>query len=244
MNPAQQALNTLLATALGDQRSVSGVVSSALATARRSTLPSAPGELLGFVKAYLVGPLSAELGPRIALALLHDLAIELDVEPPSDREPTFYPEPASQPRPMTGIAPSAIVMPRSVVPRSGATVVRPSVLLVDADRFGRPALARALVRGGCDCTTAENAEEVKRALGSGETFHAALVDADLADIEDIIDVLSNTDLRLVFRAKSLGTATAFLVATGLEAFDVRTKETRAEDVVALLKRPAARVVAQ
>jgi hypothetical protein len=69
-----------------------------------------------------------------------------------------------------------------------------------------------------------------------------VVDVDLPDIEDIVDALSSTDLRLVFRAKSLGTATAFLIAVGLDAFDVRTKDTRAEDIVDLLKRPAARVV--
>jgi hypothetical protein len=180
----------LLIQLLEDEALALQLVEEALRSAGRSTMPSEPVAMHGFVRAHLVGPLTARIGPRLAAAFLEELAQEAQHASPSTSSPSFRPIAASgrasaSPTSTASTASTATtasappdVAPRRSTPRTASVVPssapissgRPgsglTLVLIDGDRFRRATTSRALVSAGFDVIAIDATEEL-RALASG-----------------------------------------------------------------------------
>lgn len=212
IEPSIGALNRLLVVALGDEERAADAVILALEAARRPTLPAAPRDLLAFVHAHLLADVTRALGPTLTEAFLADLAEEIGA---SDEQ---------EPQPETRRAVSA-------------KVGRPSVLLVDQDRMGRPALARALLRGGCDLQMAESLADVTQALAAPEPVHVVILDLEHTAIEAIVEAIidARPDLPLIARGKDARSGKAFLTAAGAGRIESVARDAKAEELVLAVK---------
>ncbi len=229
---AHTTLLSLLELALGGHTRAEEALDNALAEAGRDDVPTERTELIAFVRAHLVNVLTAEIGPRLTLALMDDLLSHLQhTEPSSGAIPTASPPPASAPRPAqardsTDTAELSPHAPKHVV-------------LVDPDRVGRTTFARALVRAQWQVTVIDSVGELANLLRSGEPLHAAIVDADhpLASsvFEALAAVADERRLTVVVRGTDMTRARAVLAASGLRRFVLRPHDAAPEALIAAMK---------
>ena len=99
---------------------------------------------------------------------------------------------------------------------------RRSVILVDPDRVGRPAIARALLRAGCHVAAIDSTRQLDELAAAGETVDVAIVDAmhpaRLALLEGIVERFP--EARLVVRSDSAEGTRDLLHGLGASRFDV------------------------
>jgi CheY-like chemotaxis protein len=234
-SPAR-TLVSLLELAFGDAAPAHAAIAHALAAAGREELPSQKTELVAFVRAHLLSPISEQIGARLTMALVDDLVEKLDAltplpveEPiPSSEVP---PPPSSVPRPIARIATQA---PQSQRVRKGTL----GILLVDGDRVARTAVARALLRAQWDVTVVESMADLATALDSEDAVHVALVDAAHPVTHALLETIAQKrpDTVVVARSSDSIRMRAHLVDLGITRFDVRAREAPAEELVDAIKR--------
>jgi CheY-like chemotaxis protein len=197
-------------------------VAQALALAGREELPTSGSELVAFVRAHLLESLTEQVGPRLTMALLDDLAGQLDpttVPPPPDSQAP----PSSVPRPVARIAMHPVSAPR-------VRGLRLGVLLVDADRVGRTTLARALLRADSNVTLVDTVADLVAVINADEVVDALLLDIAHPAAQAIVEVARGGD---VARTR------AFLTQLGVAKLDVRSRDAPAEELIDALKRTTA-----
>lgn len=230
---AQRTLASLLELAYGGVDDAKAAVAQALALAGREELPTSGSELVAFVRAHLLESLTEQIGPRLTIALLDDLAAQLDpivIPPPADSEPP----PSSVPRPVARIAMHPGSAPRVRGMQLG-------VLLVDADRVGRTTLARALLRAQSNVTLIDTVADLVAVINADEVVDVMLLDAAHPAATAIVELLvkNRPDAAVVARGGDLGRTRAFLTKLGVTKLDVRSREAPAEELIDALKRTAA-----
>jgi hypothetical protein len=246
----REVLRRLVALALGDETSANLTIAVALRVARRKTLPRGRHELLAFVERHLHGELRDQLGPRLAAAVLDDLAAALDERPMSEPAPDMD-EGAERHERATMRAPDA-VPPVAAKPvrqavrieddaRSTATSARRAVLVIDADRIARVDLSRALIRADCEVTVRDSCSGAMR---GADGYDVIVTDIDGVAIDELIEAfVENTpSCAVIAWTKRVDRARAMFRAAGLDTFSVVPKESRPDAVVAavdgLLKKRA------
>ena len=208
-------------------------VAQALALAGREELPTSGSELVAFVRAHLLESLTEQVGPRLTMALLDDLAGQLDpsgIPPPPDSQAP----PSSVPRPVARIAMHPVSAPR-------VRGLRLGVLLVDADRVGRTTLARALLRADSNVTLVDTVADLVAVINADEVVDALLLDIAHPAAQAIVEVLvkSRPEAAVVARGGDVVRARAFLTQLGVTKLDVRSRDAPAEELIDALKRTAA-----
>jgi CheY-like chemotaxis protein len=229
---AQRTLASLLEMAYGGVDEANAAVAQALAVAAREELPSSGAELVAFVRAHLIESLTDHIGPRLTMALLDDLALQLDpaaIPPARESEPP----PSSVPRPVARI---------NMHPGSSERVrgVRLGVLLVDADRVGRTTLARALLRAQSNVTLVDSVTDLVAVINAEEVVDVMLLDAAHPAAQPILELLvrSRPAAAVVARGGDIARTRAVLVDLGVARFDVRSREAPAEELIDAMKRVA------
>ncbi len=243
---AQRALLRLLTTALADDGKARRAIHEALVEARESSLPIDSVELLEFVKAYLVPHMQREVGPKLVAAMLEDLEALIEHEKAGDSSSrmaisTRMPPPGEQ-------APPEIEFPRDAPPpdlepmpppkRVEMSESRPVVILLDTDRFGRAALARALVQGRCDVQVLDSPAEVVEVLRGNAPVHVLLTEIDGLELDAIFAALVETrpELPVIVRTKSPRSVAEHLLRTaGVANFDVIAKSSKNTEVIELVR---------
>ena len=228
---AQQALFELLELSLGSPLVVEAAVAHALAQAGRAELPADGAELLGFVRAHLVAILTSELGPRLTITLLDDLATRLDPGPAdaiSEVRAATAP-PFSGPRP-------AGEHPTSSRPSGQLGVL--GVLLIDPNRVARTALARALLRARWNVTVVDTHAELLLVLDAGEHFAVALVDTRHPEAMELLGTLAvrHPGVSVVARTYDPAHLRGALEKLGVTRFDLRSADAPAEELVDAIRR--------
>ncbi len=160
----------LMALSLGDRAVARDLVERALRDSGRDTLPATGPELVAFVRAHVVRSLTAEIGPRLTLALLDDLLDRLDPQPQSPTSGVR--QRRSSPTVSTRNPIAKLDLRPSETPAPAPAL---ALLVVDPDRIGRPALARALLRAGWAVTVVDTPSDLATAQEAGEDFAVALV---------------------------------------------------------------------
>jgi DNA-binding NtrC family response regulator len=125
--------------------------------------------------------------------------------------------------------------PISPAPRH---VARPSVLLVDPDRFGRSSLARALVSGSCDVTVIDDVPSAMVALG-GEPPHVVVTEVAGLEIEALLHAMAvrHPVVPVVAWTRVPRANVEHLMrSAGVASFDVLAKASRTVDVLATVRR--------
>lgn len=111
---------------------------------------------------------------------------------------------------------------------------RRSVVLVDPDRIGRPALARALLRAGCHVTVVDSPAQLEELAAAGEAIDVAVVDvmhpARLPLLEAIVERFPGA--RLVVRSDSGEDTHDLLGGLGAARFEVVPRLTPVRTLVA------------
>lgn len=229
---ARGTLASLLEMAYGSVDAANAAVSQALALAGRDELPTSGIELVAFVRAHLLDSLTEQIGPRLTMALLDDLAMQLD---PTAFVPLPEPEPppSSVPRPVARIAMHPGSSPR-------VRGLQLGVLLVDSDRVGRTTLARALLRAQSNVTLVDSVADLVAVINAEEVVDVMLLDASHPAAEAIVEVLvrSRPGAAVVARGGDLARTRAFLAHMGVAKFDVRSREAPAEELIDAMKRAA------
>ncbi len=229
---ARRTLASLLEMAYGSVDDANAAVAQALALAGREELPTSGIELVAFVRAHLLESLTEQIGPRLTMALLDDLAMQLD---PAAFVPLPEPEPppSSVPRPVARIAMHPGSSPR-------VRGLQLGVLLVDSDRVGRTTLARALLRAQSNVTLVDSVADLVAVINAEEVVDVMLLDASHPAAEAIVEVLvrSRPGAAVVARGGDLARTRAFLTQLGVARFDVRSREAPAEELIDAMKRAA------
>jgi hypothetical protein len=224
--PEQRTLVSLLEMAFGSMEPVGAIVAQALIVAGREELPPTPGELVAFVRAHLLTPLSDHIGPRLTMALVDDLIAQVDPSAAHVADPSI--PPSSMPRPVRA----------ALRERSGPAPVRRGVLLVDADRVGRTAVARALLRASWEVTVVDSPEDLEAALGSGDRIDVVLVDATHPRAQAVVEAVAGVrpDVAVVARSGDAIRTRAVLAGLGVTRLEVRSREAPAEELVDAVRR--------
>jgi hypothetical protein len=207
-------LASLLETTLENGGAARMLLQAALYEAGRSSLPEDPRALLAFSRAHLTGPLREELGPRVAEAVLDDLARQLGA--------------ASSPRLQT----AARVPASATVPVAAAR--RPTVVVIDPDRLSRAGLARALVTAACDVIGVSGAAEIDEI---DVVFDTALVDVRTPDLAAIIEALRAKDPRIqvIALADDVTAAEGILAANRLVGARALPRACRPAEIAAFVR---------
>jgi CheY-like chemotaxis protein len=223
---AKSTLLSLLQMACGSSGAALDLLDQALVRAGRDELPGSTSELVAFVRAHLLGPLSEEIGPRLTMALVDDLVAELG-------------EPASVPAQPT-VPPASVARPVAQSHHRSHPGPPLGIVLVDADRVGRTSLARALVRERWIVTVVDSERDVPSALEGGAAIDVALVDASHPAATAIVLSLARAipELPVVARSADAAHARATLGRIGLARLDVRSTETPPEELIEALRRAA------
>jgi CheY-like chemotaxis protein len=104
---------------------------------------------------------------------------------------------------------------------------RLSVLLVDPDRVGRPAIARALLRARCHVMVVDSAQELEELAGAGEALDIAVVDvmhpARLALLVGLVERFP--EARIIVRSDSGDDTSDLLHGLGATRFQVVARHT-------------------
>jgi hypothetical protein len=227
-SPAQSALVALLEMAYGSAAYAEAAIAHALSLAGRDELPAAAGDVVAFARAHLTATLAAEVGPRLTMALLDDLVARLE---PATADATSLP-PVSMPRPVARVRLAPASRPR--------VVARPRVVLVDADRVGRTALARAMVRADWEVTVVESVGDLVAMLASGDPVDAAIVDAQHPSAHTIVEALAaeRPGVTVVARSADAARARTLLTSLGLARHDVRSRDAPPEELIEAVRRAA------
>lgn len=229
--PEQRTLVSLLEMAFGSLEPVEAILAQALILAGRDELPATAAELVAFVRAHMLTPLSDHIGPRLTMALVDDLIAQIDPASAAVVDPSI--PPSSMPRPVR-------IAPRERT--SGEVRSAPlGVLLVDADRVGRTALARALLRSKWEVTVVDSPEDLDAALGSGEPIDVVLVDATHPRAQAIVEAVveARPEVAVVARSGDAIRTRALLAALGVARLEVRSREAPAEELVDAVRRVVA-----
>ena len=118
-------------------------------------------------------------------------------------------------------------------------VARPSVILVDADRFGRASLARALVQAQCDVTVLDDAAEVVRALESSEPLDVVITDIDGLEIESMLRALRRIRPAvpvIAWTKSARAVAEHVMMTASITTYDVMPKAARSAELIELVRR--------
>jgi CheY-like chemotaxis protein len=203
-----------LETAYGSAGDASAAVERALHRANRTDFPVSIPEILAFARAGLLPVLSDDLGPRLAMAVLDDfLAKHEERSGIRKKDAPASSAPASAKKPLGRIA---------VRPRKVAEPRRARLLLVDADRVGRTALARALLREGFEVAAVGSLEELGQLVRSGEGVDVVVLDdrhpGRLLVTETVVDGFPAASL--VVRSNDEGTTRSLLGALGVTELEV------------------------
>jgi CheY-like chemotaxis protein len=227
-NPAQREVVRILALAYGDDKRAADAVSRALSESGRRELPEGATALFEFIAREMVPTLTADLGPRVTIALLAEL--EAFRDSPAHLAPSGPPAPTISEAPVTG--------PRRRV--SEATDARASsprtrALIVDADRLRRANIARALLRARCDVTAVESAAELRAALAAEAPHDIAVVDVGAAAAAEILDAFASLapDLPLVACASDPDSTERVLAARSVKTFVACGRNAAPDDIAAL-----------
>jgi CheY-like chemotaxis protein len=247
---AQRALMRLLSTALADDARARRAIEAALSAARESSLPLDSLELLAWVREYLIPSVRAEVAPSLVAAMLEDLEAEIENENALDDPNSSARMAASTRVPPPGVAaPPEIAFPRDLGPtlascspppvlQAPVNFARPVVILVDPDRFGRAALARALVQGRCDVRVLDSASEVCEALASGDDIHVLMTEVDGLEVELMLAALvaNRPDLPVIVRTNSPRAVVEHLLHTaGVANYDVMAKSCKSAELIELVR---------
>jgi hypothetical protein len=225
-SPAQSALVSLLEMAYGSAVSAEVAIAHALSLAGRDELPAAAVDVISFARAHLTATLTAEVGPRLTMALLDDLVARLE---PSDADAASVP-PVSMPRPVARVRLAPASRPR--------VVTHPRVVLVDADRVGRTVLARAMVRADWEVTVVESVADLAAMLASGDPVDAAIVDAQHPSAHTIVEALAveRPGVTVVARSADAASARALLTSLRVTRQDVRSRDAPPEELIEAVRR--------
>lgn len=227
---AQRTLLSLLEMAFGSREPVHQVVSEGLRAAGRESLPLDGPDLVAFVRAHLLELLSDQIGPRLTLALVTDLVGQLDPGVPGRaHEPSAPPTSLTRPLRAPNLAPTS-------EPR-----MRPAslgVVLVDSDRIGRTALARALLRAQCEVTVVDAPADLDTALDAADPVDVALVDANHPAAQQIVRLLGRRrpGVPVVARSADAATTRALVSELTQAKVDVRSRDAGSEELIAALRR--------
>lgn len=145
----------------------------ALVQAGVDGVPDTPGKALLFVRAHLLAKLSADVGPRLAMAFMDELVEQLD-EPPESGVVPLSPAPSSAPR----IARLSV--------RSSGQPARGTLVIVDGDALRRASLARLLVPARWDVRTADSPEQLLDAASEGAHPGAVVVAVEHPSLHEIL----------------------------------------------------------
>ncbi len=224
--PAQRALLELLTEGLGDRLVVQAAVAHALSLAGRDDLPASGSDVIAFVRVHMMGVLTSELGPRLTIALLDDLAARLD---PGPTEAVSEPPPT--PTPHSGARVIGRLDLRT--PRQELAGHCASILVVDAHRVTRTSLSRALLRASWDVTIVDSRAELLLALDAGESYAAVLVDLDHEAAAEIVETLvaRAPGVAVIARARDPRRGRAALEALGVAKPDLRSASAPTEELV-------------
>jgi hypothetical protein len=228
---AREVLLALLEVAYGSADEARWALERALRHASRDELPSSAPAILAFVRTGLVAVLTDDLGPRLAMTLVDDFIADQEVRSGVRERPELPPLPTSP-----NASHVRVRQPPAPRPR------RPHLLLVYADHVGRPALARALLRAGCQVTVVDSVEELGVVIRSRDEVDVAIVDgghpAKLLLMELIVDRFPK--VALIVRSSGEAATRALLGALGVARFDVlpgdASWETLIDAVLAVIPR--------
>lgn len=238
----QHTFVQLLEMSLGNRVVAQAAIAHALAAAGRDSLPEHGPELMAFVRAHMVTLLTGELGPRLTIALLDDLAARID--------PTVS-EPGSGIVSSPGIPSSGVVStepPSSMPRRIGRVDFRPSatpihsalltVAVVDRDRVLRPNLARALLRAKWAVRIVETLSDLEAVSDEGESIAAAIVDTSHPQASEVLRTLAARypAAGVILRAHDVPASRVAAGAIGLARHDVQSRDATPEDLVHAIKR--------
>lgn len=199
---AQRALQRILETTIPDRAVFERALRRALTDARLGDVPEEFEELVPFVRQFLALHLDDADRPWLVSSVIEDVEAEAEVArlggdssarmAVATRIPERLPtEPAPADHASENI-PVAPAFPRAPsVPRIPLRATRPSVLVIDGDRFKRSALARALVQGRCDVTVLDGGHEAVNAIQSDELIDAVILDVDAPGAEELLRTLVN-----------------------------------------------------
>lgn len=250
VSPPQRALRRLLSAAFDDPERANAAVARALAIARLEVLPQGTEEILVFAREYVLPVVTDDLGPRLAAALLHDFEEELNAERTTQVPSEPKMPPAAFPTPPRGSAGMKAALSRdepssepparasASMPRAAAAKVRASVLLIDADRFGRAPLARSLVSGGCDVTAVETLVDATEALQGQEPIDVVVLDADHHALDALLRAVADArpEAAVIARADRVASANSKMLASGIRDFAVRPKSALPKELIELIAR--------
>lgn len=182
---ARRTLLRLLVTAFGDDARAARGLRIALDAAKLEALPRDADALLAFASAHLAPVVRGAGGAGIAVAVVEDLeaeiaharssramrAMRLACETPTP--------PSSEQARALGAAVEVPGLRTPTFAEPGARKpARPRTALVDPDRFGRAAVARTLVGGGCDVVAIDDAASLAELLDAGERFDVVVAAVD------------------------------------------------------------------
>lgn len=199
IRPTASALVDRLIAACVDRELALRCLGLAMGEAGWYELPEDATALLAFVHEYLEPALAEELGPRTARTMVQDLeedalnqrysgvrAVQarVDTDPMGGHGHNLTARPPAAPttRPPPPAPPLTAAEPRR----------RPTVAVVDADRFRRASLARALLSAGCDVVPFDDASELLRLFGPAgpdARLDAVVLDRHEPDAEDALAAL-------------------------------------------------------
>jgi hypothetical protein len=221
---AQRALLSLLEMALGAREAAQQVIARGLVDSGRSELPTTGLELVAFVRAHLLEPMTDHIGARLTMALVTDLEAQLDpTVPGSVLEPS--------------VPPTSLTRSVRQPPTSGAAP-KMAVVLIDADRVGRTSLARALLRGACEVLVADVPADLETALDAADPVDVALVDANHPAALAIVQLLAQRrpGVPVVVRTgDSVGTLARLAQVTAAK-IDVRPRHAAADELIDAMRR--------
>ena len=233
----QRTLASLLEMAFGGAEAANAAIAHALVLAGREDLPATGSELMAFVRAHLLTPLSDQIGPRLTMALVDDLVAQLDPAEVAPASSGIPPAPDSQAPPSSVPRPVARI---KMHPGSSPRVrgLQLGVLLVDADRVGRTTLARALLRSQANVTLIDSVEDLAAVINGDEVVDAILVDATHPAAQAIVELLvrHRPDAAVVTRSSDPARTRALLLHLGVAKFDVRSREAPAEELIDAVRR--------
>lgn len=215
--------------AYGSRGPAIGALDRGLALAGRDRLPDDPEEVLAFVRAHLLSLLSADVGPRLTMALVDDFVARFDLPSPSAPGPS--PPPPSMPRPVGRV---------SLRPRSASAPAAPlmRVLLVDPDRVGRATLARSLMRARWGVGVVDSVQDLPDVFHGEPPPDAAIVDVYHPCAAAILEavVAAMPGLLVIVRGSDGPQARELLSAARVTRYEIRSREAPAEELIDAVKR--------
>ena len=198
---AQRALFRLLETTIPDRSLWERAIRKGLVDARLDDLPEEFEQLVPFVRGYLATYLGDQDRPWLISSVLEDLEAEAELSRSGDnssarmaiatripeRMPTL-PAPAEEEEPPSAQIPRSVPRAPSI-PRIIARKERPSILVVDSDRFKRSALARTLVQFRCDVTVLDGGDEAVAVASGHDPIDLLVLDVDAPGASKLLEAL-------------------------------------------------------